>query len=275
MAVQSPRIITNRWIVYCSQLTVIYLHYYVVGDGFPGGSVVENLPANAGDTKDTSSIPGLRRSPGEGRVPHSTILAWEIPRTEKPGGLQSMGLRRVGRDWACTQVVGVILIAVISLSHLKLRNRDHHAFAETAVCWGSTNFSCAHIKYFRLCRPYSHCCCCSVAVARKQLYSVYTNGYGVSQWNVIYKNKLWLKVRHSPFHLLPGHTVRPHFSVSLAVRCEHDTTFQLMHGTGHGRVQARSINTSYTILHTTPTHWLEGKDSEAPGDGRAARQPPN
>ena len=29
---------------------------------------------------------------------HSSILAWEIPWTEEPGGLQSMGLKRVGRD---------------------------------------------------------------------------------------------------------------------------------------------------------------------------------
>ena len=29
---------------------------------------------------------------------HSSILAWEIPRTEEPGGLQSMGLQRVGQD---------------------------------------------------------------------------------------------------------------------------------------------------------------------------------
>ena len=34
--------------------------------GFPGGSVVKNLPANAGDTRDTGSIPGSGRSPGEG-----------------------------------------------------------------------------------------------------------------------------------------------------------------------------------------------------------------
>ena len=34
--------------------------------GFPGGSVVKNPPANAGDTRDMGSIPGLRRSPGEG-----------------------------------------------------------------------------------------------------------------------------------------------------------------------------------------------------------------
>ena len=29
---------------------------------------------------------------------HSSILAWRIPRTEKPGGLQSMGSQRVGHD---------------------------------------------------------------------------------------------------------------------------------------------------------------------------------
>ena len=33
---------------------------------FPGGSVVKNPPANAGKTRDSSSIPGLGRSPGEG-----------------------------------------------------------------------------------------------------------------------------------------------------------------------------------------------------------------
>ena len=32
---------------------------------------------------------------------HSSILAWKIPRTEEPGGLQSTGSRRVRHDWAC------------------------------------------------------------------------------------------------------------------------------------------------------------------------------
>ena len=31
----------------------------------------------------------------EGMATHSSILAWRIPRTEEPGGLQSMGLQRV------------------------------------------------------------------------------------------------------------------------------------------------------------------------------------
>ena len=31
-------------------------------------------------------------------APHSSILAWEIPWTEEPGGLQSSGLQKVGHD---------------------------------------------------------------------------------------------------------------------------------------------------------------------------------
>ena len=56
-------------------------------------------PFNAGDPRDTHLIPALGRSPGEGNgdpLIHSSILAWEIPRTEEPGGLlQAMGLQRV------------------------------------------------------------------------------------------------------------------------------------------------------------------------------------
>jgi len=35
----------------------------------------------------------------EGMATHSSILAWRIPRTEEPGGLQSMGSQRVRHDW--------------------------------------------------------------------------------------------------------------------------------------------------------------------------------
>ena len=33
-------------------------------------------------------------------APHSSTLAWKIPRTEEPGRWQSMGLHRVGHDWS-------------------------------------------------------------------------------------------------------------------------------------------------------------------------------
>ena len=36
----------------------------------------------------------------EGIETHSSILAWEIPRTEEPGELQSIGSQRVKHDWA-------------------------------------------------------------------------------------------------------------------------------------------------------------------------------
>ena len=50
---------------------------------------------NARDVRDMGSIPGLGRSPGEGNGNYSRILAWEIPWTEEPVGLQSMGSHRV------------------------------------------------------------------------------------------------------------------------------------------------------------------------------------
>ena len=50
---------------------------------------------SACDARDLGSIPGLRRSLEESVVTLSSILAWRIPWTEEPGGLQSMGLQRV------------------------------------------------------------------------------------------------------------------------------------------------------------------------------------
>ena len=39
----------------------------------------------------------------KGMATHSSILAWEIPRTEEPGGLQSMRSQRVRHNWATKQ----------------------------------------------------------------------------------------------------------------------------------------------------------------------------
>ena len=52
--------------------------------GFPGGSVVKNLPASAGDN---SSIPGSERSSGEGNGNPLQYSFWKIPWTEEAGGL--------------------------------------------------------------------------------------------------------------------------------------------------------------------------------------------
>ena len=62
---------------------------------FPGGTVVKNLRANAGDARDTGSIPGQEDPLEEESAAHFSILAWRIPWTEEPGELWSMGLQRV------------------------------------------------------------------------------------------------------------------------------------------------------------------------------------
>ena len=59
--------------------------------GFPGDSMVKNLPAHAGDT---GLIPGLEDPLEKGMATQSSILAWEIPWTEESGGLQSMGSQK-------------------------------------------------------------------------------------------------------------------------------------------------------------------------------------
>ena len=60
--------------------------------------MVKNTPASAGDIRDAGLIPGSGRSPGRGMTTHSSIVAWRIPWTEEPGGLQSMGSQRVGHN---------------------------------------------------------------------------------------------------------------------------------------------------------------------------------
>ena len=90
--------------------------------GFPGNSlvtVVKNPPANAGDAH---LISGLGRYLGKGVATYSSILAWEIPRAEEAGRLQSMWLQRVGHNlvtehddimWSissCTHVLSVYLL---------------------------------------------------------------------------------------------------------------------------------------------------------------------
>ena len=59
--------------------------------------VVKNLPASAGNTRDMGLIPGSGRSPGGGNGTHSSILAWKIPWTEDPDGLQTMWLQE--KSW--------------------------------------------------------------------------------------------------------------------------------------------------------------------------------
>ena len=62
--------------------------------------MVKNLPTNAGDV---GLITGLGRFLEKKMATHFSILVWEIPWTEEPDRLQSMGLQRVGHNLATQQ----------------------------------------------------------------------------------------------------------------------------------------------------------------------------
>ena len=61
---------------------------------FPGGSVVKNPPANAGDLRTVGSIPKSERCTGGGNGNSLQYSCLGIPRTEESGGLPSRGLQR-------------------------------------------------------------------------------------------------------------------------------------------------------------------------------------
>ena len=61
--------------------------------GLPGGSAIKNLPAMQEPQEMWVQSLG-REDPLEKEMEtHSSVFAWRIPRTEEPGGLQSMGSR--------------------------------------------------------------------------------------------------------------------------------------------------------------------------------------
>ena len=69
--------------------------------GFPGGSVVQNLPA-----KQEMQAQSLgQEDPLQKEIAaHSSILAWEVPWTEGPEGLQSMGLQKGWTHWQLNKI---------------------------------------------------------------------------------------------------------------------------------------------------------------------------
>ena len=75
----------------------IYLLVFL-NKGFPGGSLVKNLAAMQGAAGDLGLIPGLGRSPGGGHGNPLQYSPGETPWTEEPGGLQSIGVQRVGHN---------------------------------------------------------------------------------------------------------------------------------------------------------------------------------
>ena len=63
--------------------------------GFPGGSVVKETAYNAGDARGMVQSLGWEDPLEQGMATHTSILAWRIPWTEEPGGLQSIGRKEL------------------------------------------------------------------------------------------------------------------------------------------------------------------------------------
>ena len=69
--------------------------------------LLQNLPAMQESQETQVQSLGWEDHLDEGLATHCSILAWRIPWTEEPGGLQSTGLQRIGRAWrdlACTRI---------------------------------------------------------------------------------------------------------------------------------------------------------------------------
>ena len=69
--------------------------------------------------------PWWGRSAGKEMATHSNILAWRIPWTEKPGGLQSLGSQRVRHDWETEQIDIHIYINIYITCHTLYRLYMH------------------------------------------------------------------------------------------------------------------------------------------------------
>ena len=83
----------------CTHIVYMYVHIHTyVYISFPGGLVGKESTSNAEDAGDAGCILGLEGPLEEGMATYFSILAWRIPRTEEPGGLQSIGLQRVRHD---------------------------------------------------------------------------------------------------------------------------------------------------------------------------------
>ena len=97
-----------------------YLNFLPGSTGFPDGLLLKNLPANAGAAEDPGSVFGWGRPQENGMATHLSILAWRLPSTEEPGGLQCMELQRTGHHQVTDHAP-------------RSTEREHQAFLSTFI----------------------------------------------------------------------------------------------------------------------------------------------
>ena len=102
--------------------------------GLPCGSAGKESACNVGDL---DLIPGWEDPLEKGKAAHSSILAWRIPWTEEPGGLQSMGSQRVRFDWVTKHSTELIKMGPWSnITTVLLRRGRHTGDGREKVKWG-------------------------------------------------------------------------------------------------------------------------------------------
>ena len=80
---------------------------------------------------------------------HSSILAWKIPWTEEPGGLQFMELQRVGHDWATNTHSG----PNVNLSAWGKNKENKTKYKHNDLLWSTDNSLYQSIRMFYIISP--------------------------------------------------------------------------------------------------------------------------
>ena len=131
--------------------TNIHIHRY-----FPGGSDSKVSAYNVGDgVRSLGQEDPLEKE----MAPHSSTLAWKIPRMEEPGRLQSTGSQRVGHNWATslTHIYIHIYIFFPPLRHVSSGTQYTLlclCFLDLALYFGELSIS-IHKDFSSLCLLYS------------------------------------------------------------------------------------------------------------------------
>ena len=94
-------------------------HYVPSPFGLPQGLSGKQPTCKAGQVRDTGSIPGLGRSPGEGKDNWLQYFCLENPMDREAWWLQSMWLQRVGHDWSdLAHMHAPIPVMVFNICHV-------------------------------------------------------------------------------------------------------------------------------------------------------------
>ena len=123
-------------------------------------------------------------------APHSSTLAWKIPWMEEPGRLQSMGSRRVGRDWATS-------LSPFTFMHWRRKWQSTPVFLPRESCvWRNLVGCCPYGRSESDTRLNMHACIGEGNGSPLQYSCLENHRDGGSWWAAVYgvaQSRTWLK----------------------------------------------------------------------------------